>query len=500
MGVILAVGRLGSVINDNISALLPIRDAYWVAAGMCALSTLSAWFAVWLDAAYTQQREHQRSKPASGSTDPHLKALAESHQRAPNTDSFWDSLSKRLVAVAAALYQFDVSGDTSRHVNGVHACTLQKRFWVLGMVCITGFTSVSSFNNVAGNLLIRRWTSQGKDASQHRVNFTFSLVYLVSAILASPAGFVVDYTQRRAIFTALSSAIVVSCHIALEHTTVSALAIMIVLGIGFSLYAASFWPSVAYIVPQKFYGIAYGVVGCMQNTGLATVPLIVGVLQPPRCDNKYVCVLHLFAGLAATALACSLFLAVCEERAAEHSPLRPCVGRASNVDMSGGTKPLLQGGGEHDPEELNLGLEGSRRRSGAFSEDDRTHLALAASSSVLREVGDLLHHSAAGSMALALACESREVASRRILSSSLTREDSLFGETMSGAMALSAPPSPLATMPATSRQDTMSIDELHGVGSTQLGKARVHDPRAISTASSTFSPFELTDRGDSSLN
>lgn len=368
---------------------------------------------------------------------------------------------------------------------------------MLGLVCITGFTSVSSFNNVAGNLLIRRWTAHGQDASQHKVNFTFSLVYLVSAVLASPAGFVVDYTQRRAIFTALSSAIVMCCHLALEHSSVSALAIMIVLGIGFSLYAASFWPSVAYIVPKQFYGIAYGVVGCMQNTGLATVPLIVGVLQPPKCDNLYLCVLHLFAGLACTALLCSLFLAACEERFAEHSPVRACVGQAAPgtaCKLDGGKTPLLHKEDDGDLSGLDLGLDGSRRRSGAFSEHDRTHLSLAASSSVLREVGDLLHHSAAGSMALALASESREVASRRILSSSLARENSLFDSPPLGARVppAPAPPSPLAILPQAS-QDTLPMNEHRQGGSAARrggAQPRGFDPRAVSTAS-VGAPLEL---------
>ncbi len=305
-----------------------------------------------------------------------------------------------------------------------------------------------------------------------------------------------DYTQRRAVFTALSSAIVVCCHVALEYSTVSALAIMIVLGVGFSLYAASFWPSVAYIVPKQFYGIAYGVVGCMQNTGLATVPLIVGALQPPKCDNKYICVLHLFAGLACTALLCSLVLALCEERAATHSPLRACVGADSRGLCSAGMadrgKPLL---GDSDEEDISghgalWGGGPIRTRSGAFSEDDRTHLALAASSSVLREVGDLLHHSSAGAMALAFASESSEVANRRILSSSLGRENSLFGETMSGAVAQAAPPSPAVSIAHLS-DDAGAIREEGAEGSAQLGQAQVTDTRAVSTASSTFSPLEM---------
>lgn len=120
MGVILAVGRLGSVINDNISALLPIRGAYWVAAAMCALSTLSAWGAVWLDAAYTRQRQKQRSSSTPSTMDSQLKALAESHDQAVASAGFWESLRDRCIAVGMALQKFDVSIGNGSNMPLIH--------------------------------------------------------------------------------------------------------------------------------------------------------------------------------------------------------------------------------------------------------------------------------------------------------------------------------------------------------------------------------------------
>jgi hypothetical protein len=504
MGVILAVGRLGSVINDNISALLPIQSAYWAAAGMCGFSTLCAWAAVWLDAKYTNGRQRQRDKETA-SVELELQALTKGLSRGPSP-GVWGSLRKRCSDVYKALQQFDVCikpHAQPRQIDNVYFdYFLQKRFWVLGVVCITGFTSVSSFNNVAGNLLKRRWTAQGVDAYQHKVNFTFSLVYLVSALLASPAGMVVDYTRRRAVFTALSSCIVVCCHLALEHTDVSALAVMIALGVGFSLYAASFWPSVAYIVPKEYYGIAYGVVGCIQNTGLATVPLIVGVLQPPACSNDYVCVLHLFAGLASTALLCSMLLAVAEERAAADSPVRGCVGISSTgqlVAFRKTGKALLAGAdGASYADEGSWRAE-NRTRSGAFSEDDRTHLSTAASCSVLREVGELLHHASASSMALALACESWEVAERRILSSGLTRQDSLVSGALLHWGAANMHVHPAGGTASQLRTNLSAREDVDGGASHHDQGGLDTNPRTVSTSSATRLPLELTTGGTSNL-
>ena len=56
MGVVLAFGRLGSTINDNISAQFDYCvDAYWVGAGFCVLSVLCALLAVWMDRAHEEE-------------------------------------------------------------------------------------------------------------------------------------------------------------------------------------------------------------------------------------------------------------------------------------------------------------------------------------------------------------------------------------------------------------------------------------------------------------
>ncbi|MCD8310411.1 MAG: MFS transporter, partial [Prevotellaceae bacterium] len=55
-----------------------------------------------------------------------------------------------------------------------------------------------------------------------------------------------------------------------------ALALVIVLGVAFSLVPSAMWPSVPKIIPQKQLGSAYSLIFYIQNIGLSLVPVLIG--------------------------------------------------------------------------------------------------------------------------------------------------------------------------------------------------------------------------------
>jgi hypothetical protein len=120
----------------------------------------------------------------------------------------------------------------------------------------------------------------------------------MAAVLALFAGWIVDRVGRRGLFIAGAGSLMALAHALLAFFRFPVIISILSLGLGFAFVAASFWPSIAYIVPLQSLGIAYGVVGVFQNTGLATVPAIVSQLQPPACDGSYICVESLFTSLA----------------------------------------------------------------------------------------------------------------------------------------------------------------------------------------------------------
>jgi hypothetical protein len=69
-----------------------------------------------------------------------------------------------------------------------------------------------------------------------------------------------------------------------------AAALVIILGIGFSLVPAAMWPSVPKIIPEKQLGTAYAVIFWIQNIGLWIIPLLLGIIlnstNPDVTPNK----------------------------------------------------------------------------------------------------------------------------------------------------------------------------------------------------------------------
>jgi MFS family permease len=64
---------------------------------------------------------------------------------------------------------------------------------------------------------------------------------------------------------------------------VLAIALIIVLGIGFSLVPSAMWPSVPKIIPEKQLGTAYALIFWVQNWGLMGVPALIGWVLDAYC-------------------------------------------------------------------------------------------------------------------------------------------------------------------------------------------------------------------------
>jgi MFS family permease len=54
---------------------------------------------------------------------------------------------------------------------------------------------------------------------------------------------------------------------------------LILLGIGYSIYACALWGSIPYTVPENMLGSAFGLCTAVQNTGLTITPFILTLLQ-----------------------------------------------------------------------------------------------------------------------------------------------------------------------------------------------------------------------------
>lgn len=60
---------------------------------------------------------------------------------------------------------------------------------------------------------------------------------------------------------------------------------LVLIGIGYSIYACALWGSVPYVVPENLLGSAFGLCTAVQNTGLTLTPLVLALTQSMSKTN-----------------------------------------------------------------------------------------------------------------------------------------------------------------------------------------------------------------------
>ena len=204
-------------------------------------------------------------------------------------------------------------------------------YWLHVPICCVGFPVVTTFNSVASAMLTARFEAAGVEASTSHVNAVMTILYSVSAALAICVGALIDRLQRRPLFMAGALLLLAAAHASFIWTTAPAEVLLALIGLGFSLYAAAFWPSLTSFAPTSAFGSAYGLMGGVQNAALALAPLVVAVLQPPACTGSYSCVSYFFSSLGVTGFVLCVVLYVLESRSAPSHRNR----RESRISSSG---------------------------------------------------------------------------------------------------------------------------------------------------------------------
>ncbi|CAF0855017.1 unnamed protein product [Adineta ricciae] len=105
-----------------------------------------------------------------------------------------------------------------------------------------------------------------------------SLVYFMSAILSPILGYVVDRTGRNLYWLMGSITTTIIAHALLAFLFIHPVVPLVLMGISYSILAASLWPMVAFLVPKKMLGTAYGFMQSIQNLGLAVMNIFTGLI------------------------------------------------------------------------------------------------------------------------------------------------------------------------------------------------------------------------------
>lgn len=85
-----------------------------------------------------------------------------------------------------------------------------------------------------------------------------SIVYLISAVASPLFGFVIDKTGRNVSWICTAVMSTIGAHTLLAFTMLNPYVGMVLMGLSYSMLAASLWPLVALIIPEYQLGTAYG--------------------------------------------------------------------------------------------------------------------------------------------------------------------------------------------------------------------------------------------------
>merc|ERR1712196_69268 len=103
--------------------------------------------------------------------------------------------------------------------------------------------------------------------------------FFISAFMSPFLGSAVDRWGKNAVLLTISACVLMTVHLVLAFVPADNLnpaVPLTFLGVSYSVYAAAIWPAVAYVIPARQLGTAYGLVTAVQNSGLALVPLAIG--------------------------------------------------------------------------------------------------------------------------------------------------------------------------------------------------------------------------------
>jgi len=218
---------------------------------------------------------------------------------------------------------FDNSAADNSHPNGNHNSSLDNDeekfhfsdilitlrnpgFWLITLFCVLFYSAVSPFLKFSTKLMVMKY---GVDPD---LAGFFSSIAPFGTILMTPLfGFIYDKYGKGVTLVITGALMLTAVHFGFSlpmHSSTIAIALMVVLSIGYSLAPAALWPCVPKIIPLKCLGTAYSMIFFIQNFGRAIIPMFVG--RANETDPSYTTSMLIFGftALGAAVIAIAMLL------------------------------------------------------------------------------------------------------------------------------------------------------------------------------------------------
>jgi len=147
-------------------------------------------------------------------------------------------------------------------------------YWQLTAACFLVYGSIKPFQQICPAFFESRW-----GFSLQKAGLYLSILPTMLMVTAPLIGSMSDKYGKRITCMLTATVLVCAAHLVFIMTTVDPIIPMCLLGCGFALFASTMWPCVSLVVDESMEGTAFGLLTAVQNTGLFTLPLVVGTIQ-----------------------------------------------------------------------------------------------------------------------------------------------------------------------------------------------------------------------------
>jgi len=209
--------------------------------------------------------------------------------------------------VEAGLATEEKSPEDEFHVSDLGAIFKSKMFWIVALLCVLYYSAIFPFQRYAPNFLEETLGIDAASAAQ-----LFSCFPILAMVLTPILGIFLDRVGKGASMLMAGAVIMIACHLSFAFLLPAfpskgfALALIVILGVSFSLVPAALWPSVPKIIDEKILGSAYCLIFWVQNIGLCLVPMLIGSLR--QSTGGYTVPMIVFSSFGVLAFIFSFFL------------------------------------------------------------------------------------------------------------------------------------------------------------------------------------------------
>ena len=184
----------------------------------------------------------------------------------------------------ASMTAADKTKEEPFRVKDIGYIFMNKGFWLVAMLCVLFYSAVFPFLKFATSLMIHKYNVAPELAGNIPAILPFGTILLTPLF-----GGIYDKKGKGATIMIIGAAMLIVVHALFASPFLNiwwfAAALMVVLGIAFSLVPSAMWPSVPKIIPENKLGTAYAMIFWVQNIGLSMVPLLIGWVLDKFCTT-----------------------------------------------------------------------------------------------------------------------------------------------------------------------------------------------------------------------